>query len=561
MSATGHQKWWRDAVVYQIYVRSFADADGDGIGDLRGITTRIPYISSLGVDAVWLTPFFPSPQRDHGYDVADYVDVDPQYGTLADVDDLVAACHAHGLRLLADIVPNHCSSEHRWFRDALAAPPGSAARRRFFFRDGRGDDGELPPNNWPAAFGGSVWTRVADGQWYLATFTPWQPDFDWSDPAVVADFDDILRFWLDRGVDGFRVDAVTHVGKAPGLPDMPPLEDGVAETAAAGHNSYAMYWPSAHDVWRHWRQTLDAYDREHPGRDVVTVAEAYTARRPDLLMDYVRGDEFHEAFSFDLMLAPWHAASIHRAIDDTISTLHANGAAVTWTLNNHDTQRSVTRLGRADATDPASWTGSNLVYSDAPVDVDRGARRARAAVVLVAALPGSLFVYAGEELGLPEVLDLPDEARTDPIFVRTSGREIGRDGCRIPLPWDAESQTAYGFSARPGAAPWLPQPDGWGTMSVATQDGEAGSMLTLYRDVLRVRRTLVDDDFEWIFGAESDVVAFRRGDVTVVVNPTSAPRSVDAELGSTTLVLSSDPALTWSGVVPPDAAVWLRGQH
>ena len=560
-SATGNRAWWRDAVVYQIYVRSFADADGDGIGDLRGITTRIPYVASLGVDAVWLTPFFPSPQRDHGYDVADYVDVDPRYGTLADIDDLVAACHAHGLRLLADIVPNHCSSEHRWFREALVAPPGSAARRRFFFRDGRGDRGELPPNNWPASFGGSVWTRVPDGQWYLATFTPWQPDFDWSDPAVVADFDDILRFWLDRGVDGFRVDAVTHVGKAPGLPDMPPVEDGVAETAAAGHNSYSMYWPSAHDVWRHWRRTLDAYDREHPGRDVVTVAEAYTARRPDLLMDYVRGDEFHEAFSFDLMLAPWHAPSIHRAIDDTISTLHANGAAVTWTLNNHDTQRSVTRLGRADATDPASWTGSNLVYSDAPIDVDLGTRRARAALVLVAALPGSLFVYAGEELGLPEVLDLPDEARTDPIFLRTSGREIGRDGCRIPLPWDAQSQTAYGFSALPGAAPWLPQPDGWGTLSVAAQDGAAGSMLTLYRDVLRVRRTLPDDDFAWILGAQAEMVAFRRGDVTVVLNPTSTPRSVDADLGARTMVLSSDPTLAWSGVVPPDAAVWLRRQH
>ena len=554
------RSWWRDAVVYQIYVRSFADASGNGIGDLRGITGRIPYVAALGVDAVWLTPFFPSPQHDHGYDVADYLGVEPAYGTLADVDDLVGACHAHGLRLLADIVPNHCSSEHRWFRDALAAPPGGAARRRFFFRDGRGEHGELPPNNWPAAFGGSAWTRVPDGQWYLATFTPWQPDLDWSDASVLDDFDEILRFWLDRGVDGFRVDAVTHVGKAPGLPDMPPLPAGVPETAAAGHNPYAMYWPSAHDVWRHWRATLDAYERDHPGREVVAVAEAYTARRPDLLMDYVRADEFHEAFSFDLMLAPWHGPSLHRAIDDTISTLHANGAAVTWTLNNHDTQRSVTRYGRADATDPASWTGSNLVYSAAPIDVALGTRRARAATVLVAGLPGSLFVYAGEELGLPEVLDLPESARTDPIFTRSSGREIGRDGCRIPLPWDTDPMTAYGFSAVP-AVPWLPQPADWGTFAAAVQDGDPASMLALYRDVLRERRSLAEaagDDFEWVADVDTDLVAFRRGDVVVVVNPTARARPLRPELAAAGLVLSSDPGAPWSGTVAADTAVWLR---
>jgi alpha-glucosidase len=518
----------------------------------------VPYLAGLGVDAVWLTPYFPSPQRDHGYDVADYLDVDPVYGTLADIDALVGECHRHGLRVLVDVVPNHCSSEHRWFRDALAAPPGSAARRRFFFRDGRGDSGELPPNNWPAAFGGSAWTRVPDGQWYLATFTPWQPDFDWSDQAVVADFDEILRFWLARGIDGFRVDAVTHVGKAPGLPDAPPRPVGIAEIAAAGHNPFAVYWPSAHDVWRHWRTTVDAFEAEHPDRQVVLVAEAYTARRPDLLMDYVRGDEFHEAFSFDLMLAPWHTPSLHRAIDDTVATLHVNGAAVTWTLNNHDTQRAVTRYGRADAADPASWTGNNVVYTGTQVDLALGTRRARAAMVLVAGLPGSLFVYAGEELGLPEVLDLPDAARTDPIFLRTGGQEIGRDGCRVPLPWDTDPATAYGFSAAP-AVPWLPQPDGWSAWAVDAQVDDPGSMLALYREVLRVRRTLAHetDHFQWIDGVDADLLAFRRADVAVVLNPTTMPCPLPAELAAATLLLSSDPTLVWSGIVPPDTAVWL----
>ncbi len=555
------RSWWRDAVVYQIYVRSFADSDADGLGDLPGVIDRVPYIAALGVDAVWLTPFYPSPQHDHGYDVADYLAVDPAFGTLADVDALVATCHAHGLRVLADIVPNHCSSEHRWFRDALDAPPGSLARRRFFFRDGRGTDGELPPNNWQAVFGGSVWTRVPDGQWYLATFTPWQPDLDWDDPAVVADFDDILRFWLDRGIDGFRVDAVTHVGKAPGLPDAPPLPPGVAETAAAAHNPYAMYWPSAHDVWRHWRATIDAYERDHPGREIVTVAEAYTARRPDLLMDYVRADEFHEAFSFDLMLATWEAGSLRRAIDDTIAALHANGAAVTWTLNNHDTQRAVTRYGRTDATDPAAWSGSNLVYTDAPVDEVVGRRRARAAAMLVAGLPGSLFLYAGEELGLPEVLDLPDQARTDPIFERTGGREIGRDGCRVPLPWRPDQATAYGFSAAP-ATPWLPQPDDWAVRAVSVQDDDPASTLQLYREILRVRRTLAhrSDRFEWALLDEPRLVAFRHAGITVVLNPTDAEIAVGSLAGSA-LLLSSSSDLEWAGTIPADTTVWLRADE
>lgn len=564
--------WWRDAVVYQIYVRSFADAGADGIGDLAGIRERLDHLTSLGVDAIWLTPCYPSPQFDHGYDVADYFDIDPVYGDLDRFDALVADCNAGGLRVLMDVVPNHCSSEHPWFRDALAAPRGSRERSRFFFRDGRGASGELPPNNWTAVFGGPSWTRVTEpagspGQWYLHTFTPWQPDFDWSSNDVIGHFDDMLRFWFDRGVDGFRVDAVTFVGKAPGLPDMPSAPAGARDTGTWSHNPYSAFWPSGHDAWRHWRAVIDAYMREHPGRELVAVSEAYTPNRPDLLAQFVAPDEFHQSFSFDLMLSPWHADSMRRAIAGTCDTLGAIGADVTWTLNNHDTQRAVTRYGRLDATSPASWTGDNLLYSDADVDVEVGAHRARAAIVLAAALPGSLYLYQGEELGLPEVLDLPDAARTDPIFVRTAGREIGRDGCRIPLPWTGPPDRAHGFSSGP-STPWLPQPAGWGRYAADEQRSDAASMLSLYRRVLAARRELLDGDIglEWGLPERPELLAFRRGAVFILLNPTERDVVVDSgELDGLVVAMSSrvddiaqsHGSASTVATVPADTCVWL----
>lgn len=552
--------WWRDAVVYQMYVRSFADANTDGIGDLAGITGRLGYVAALGVDAIWLTPFYPSPQRDHGYDVADYFGVEPAYGTLDDFDRLVAECHRHGLRVLGDIVPNHCSDEHQWFRDALSAGPGSAERARFYFRDGRGENGELPPNNWLAAFGGPAWTRVCDGQWYLHTFTTWQPDFNWDNADVVEMFDTVLRFWFDRGIDGFRVDAVTHLGKAPGLPDAPPLPPGTRETDAAGRNPYSLYWPSGHDVWRHWRQVTDRYERDHPGRHLAMVAEAYTANRPDVLLQYVRPDEFHQVFSFDLMLAPWHPSTLRRAIDQTYTALGSVGASMTWALNNHDSQRSVTRYGRADATDPDSWTGNNLVYHDVAVDVVVGTARARAASVLLAGLPGSIYLYQGEELGLQEVLDLPAEARTDPIYLRTEGRELGRDGCRVPLPWTTDPVTGYGFSAGP-SRPWLPQPEGWGRQAVAVEAADDDAMLALYRTVLAARAALPagDETLTWQLPELTQLVAFSRAGVLVVLNATGVEVHLDRLGGpEREVVLSSRRGHSDPGVVPPDTCVWIR---
>ena len=478
----GHRsEWWRSAVVYQVYVRSFADANGDGRGDLHGVISRLDHLAHLGVDAIWLTPCYPSPQLDHGYDVADYFDIEPTYGDLATFDRLVAAAGARDIRVLMDVVPNHCSDRHAWFQAALRAPAGSPERARFYFRDGRGDAGEQPPNNWRSVFGGGAWTRVTEsdgqlGQWYLHTFTPEQPDFDWDSPDVVEHFDRMLRFWFDRGVDGFRVDAVGVVGKSPGLPDAPQSAPGTAENDVWAHNPHTVFVPSAHEAWRHWRRLIDQYQVDNPGRQLVTVSEAYTPGRLDLLLQYVAPDEFHQSFCFDLMLSPWVPSMLRRAVGDVYAALAAAGAGLAWTINNHDTQRSVTRYGRADAAFASSYTGNNLVYTGAPVDLVVGARRARAMAVFAAAIPGSLYLYQGEELGLPEVLDLPADRREDPIFQRTQGRELGRDGCRVPLPWTADPAGSFGFSPV-DVEPWLPQPAGWGSWGADAQALDPDSML------------------------------------------------------------------------------------
>ena len=542
--------WWRQAVVYQVYVRSFADADGDGIGDLEGLRRRLRHIASLGVDAIWLCPVYPSPQRDHGYDVADYFDVDPLYGDLSSFDELVADANARGLRVLLDMVPNHCSDQHPWFQSALVRPPGSDERARFWFRDGGSTGGE--PNNWAAVFGGSVWTPVGgdDPQWYLATFTPYQPDFDHRHPAVQAMFADALRFWFDRGVDGFRVDAVWPVGKDPDLPDWTPR-------TPAEFNPYTRFRPEGHEVWRAWRRVVDDYAAEHPDRDLMLVAEAYTPRRPDLLAEYTRPDEFHQCFAFDLLLSPWHAGSMRRAIGEAFEHVRRQGASPTFVLNNHDTQRIVTRLGREGITEASAWTGSNLRYPDGPVDLALGTRRARAAAGLLLAMPGAVYLYQGEELGLPEVLDLPDGVREDPVFARTSGALIGRDGCRVPVPWTADAARAHGFSLVDRSPPWLPQPAGWGAYAPELQEADETSVLALYRRLIAARRehlgseegeetSLVDD--------HDDVVVLRRGDVVIACNAGRRPVTVAAAAGLSPILSTDAPPA--GSAVPADATVW-----
>ena len=530
--------WWKHAVVYQVYVRSFADSRGDGLGDLPGITSRLPYLRDLGVDAVWITPFYPSPQHDGGYDVSDYVDVDPRFGALRDVDALLEKAHALGLRVIVDIVPNHTSSEHRWFREALAAGPGSPERARYLFRRGRGRDGASPPNNWLSVFGGPAWTRVPDpetgtrhgGEWYLHLFDQTQPDLDWRNPEVPAMFEDVLRFWLDRGVDGFRIDVAHGLFKVRSLRDQRGDVGHDPATAEAAGESRSMVertvrdepmWdqPEVHGVYRDWHRLLASYDG-----DRMAVAEAW-AQTPESMARYVRPDQLQQAFNFAWLLAPWSATAFAEVITGSLAAVAPVGTVPTWVLSNHDVTRHPTR------------------YGGGPV----GVARARAATLAMLALPGSSYLYQGEELGLEEV-DVPPEHRQDPAWFRTG--KPGRDGCRVPLPWRG-SRTPYGFS-RAGVRPWLPQPDDWGPLTVAAQRQDPGSTWSFYRAALRARRRFVTapDEVELVSG-RATVLEFRRGPLTVVCNCGSRP----VRLPRGDVVVASGPLE--GGLLPPDTAVWL----
>ncbi|GAA4141965.1 glycoside hydrolase family 13 protein [Actinomadura keratinilytica] len=519
--------WWRDAVIYQVYVRSFADGDGDGIGDLPGIRSRLPYLAGLGVDALWITPFYASPMADFGYDVADHRDVDPVFGTLDDARALVGEAHELGLRVIVDVVPNHTSDRHAWFQEALAAGPGSPARDRYIFRDGRGDGGELPPNDWESVFGGPAWTRVPDGQWYLHLFAPEQPDLNWENPEVRADFADVLRFWLDIGVDGFRVDVAHGMVKAPGLPDV-----GHAGQVTMLGRQVLPYFDQdgVHEIHRSWRRLLDSYDGER-----IAVAEAW-APTAERLARYVRPDELHQAFNFHYLTADWDAAAKREIITESLRTNGLVGAPTTWVLSNHDVKRHVTR------------------YGDGAV----GRRRARAAALLMLALPGSAYIYQGEELGLNEVLDLPEEYLQDPQ--RGRDPESGRDGCRVPLPWSGD-EPPFGFG--PGGS-WLPVPPEWKELTVERQSADPDSMLSLYRTALRIRRghpALGDGELRWLDGEPGTLVFSREP-----ADP-DAPRLVCAvNMGSGAVripahgrvLLASGPIRPDGDrvVLPPDTAVW-----
>jgi alpha-glucosidase len=542
--------WWRHAVIYQIYIRSFADSDGDGIGDLRGIRSRLPYLRDLGVDAVWITPFYPSPMADGGYDVADYRDVEPDFGSLDDAEELVRQAHDLGLRTIIDIVPNHSSHQHEWFQAALAAEPGSPERARYVFKPGRGPDGAEPPNDWEAVFGGSAWTRLADGQWYLHLFTPEQPDLNWENDEVVEDFHRTLRFWLDRGVDGFRIDVANSLKKDQSFPDLSGMDPELLDRHS-GPDHPIFDRDDVHEVYRGWRRVLDEYAGER-----AFVAEAWVLD-PERLALYVRPDELHTAFNFQYLRAAWDPAELRTTIDKCLATTEDVGAPTTWVLSNHDVTRHATRYGRLD------YTGGGVrdeerVRPDTPIDLDLGRQRARAATLLTLALPGSTYLYQGEELGLPEVVDLPEDVLADPIWERSGHRVRGRDGCRVPIPW-TRSGASLGFGSGP---PWLPQPAGWGEVSVEAQEGVESSSLELYRSALALRRAepaFGDGPMRWL-DAPSGVLAFDRYDETTgsrmvcVANLGTAPVPVSA-YGD--VVLASSP-LAADGALPPDTAAWLR---
>ena len=594
--------WWRDAVIYQVYPRSWSDADGDGVGDLPGITSRLPYLRDLGVDALWISPFYVSPMNDAGYDVADYRDIDPVFGTLEDADTLVATAHDLGIKVLVDLVPNPTSSEHAWFRAALAAAPGSPERDRYVFRDGKGANGDQPPNNWPSVFGGRGWTRVTEadgtpGQWYLHIFDTTQPDLNWHHPEVREEFLSILRFWCDRGVDGFRVDVAHGLVKAAGLPDWhgpvglydevasgaeDGAEDGAPEqrveeavehaveeiaveqpglsdprpsedeTSVLDHNGTgaAPMWDQdgVHEIYREWRAALDAYGSP----DRILCAEAWV-KPEERLARYVRPDEMHQAFNFDFLETPWDARALRSVIEASLRSNDAVGAPTTWVLSNHDVVRHASRLGL----DQSLPRPNGIRVGEPQPDAELGLRRARAATALMLALPGGAYVYQGEELGLPEHTTMPDEFRQDPTFVHTKGEVAGRDGCRVPMPWTKDAPS-LGFG--PGDQPWLPQPDVYADLAVDQQEGVPGSTLELYRRLLAVRRELGlgRGGLRWDERASDTVVAVRTtpadGDgVLVVANLGTEP----VALPEGEVLVASGP-LTDDGAVPTDTTAWVR---
>ncbi|MGW0451891.1 glycoside hydrolase family 13 protein [Gordonia sputi] len=560
--------WWRSAIFYQIYPRSFSDLDGDGVGDLAGVIDKLGYLELLGIDALWLSPIMRSPMADHGYDVSDPRDIDPLFGDLATFDELIAEAHDREIRVTMDLVPNHTSDKHQWFIDALAAGPGSPERARYIFRDGRGENGDEPPNNWVSIFGGPAWDRVIEpdgtpGQWYLHIFAPEQPDLNWENPEVFDDLEKTLRFWLDRGVDGFRIDVAHGMAKPADLPDMDVEAAGllVNRDDDPRFNNYAV-----HDIHRKIRAVIDDY----PG--AANVGEIWVDDN-ERFAEYLRPDELHLGFNFRLAKAPFDADAIRDAIENSLDAVHSVGGTPTWTLSNHDVDREVTRYGLAGAipdsetpdgeTPDSDTSDSDTSDSEAPeaetpeaepaphADIELGTARARAMALVEFALPGSIFIYNGAELGLPNA-DLPDDALQDPVWERSGHTERGRDASRVPLPWEG-SEPPFGFSTNPQT--WLPIPESWAEFTVEAELEDMNSTLSLYRTAIELRyerEEFAGDDIEW-YGAPAGCLAFRRseGHLVCALNTTSEP----VGLPPGELILTSAPLV--DGMLAPNAAAWL----
>ncbi|MCT9819824.1 glycoside hydrolase family 13 protein [Microbacterium sp. W1N] len=536
--------WWRSAVIYQVYVRSFADGDGDGTGDLAGVRARLPYLKALGVDAIWFNPWYASPLADGGYDVEDYRAIHPRFGTLAEAELLISEALSLGIRTIIDVVPNHISDRHVWFQQALAAGPGSPERERFWFHPGKGENGDEIPTHWESSFQGSTWTRTVNpdgtpGEWYLHLFTPEQPDLNWNHPDVRREHEDILRFWFDRGVAGVRIDSAALPVKDPALPEV-PADPGAGEHPHLDRDEI-------HDIYRAWRAVADEYEGSR-----VLVGEVWLADA-ERFAQYLRPDEMHTAFNFDFMTQPWSAGALRASIERTLAEHAPIGAPATWVLSNHDITRPVTRYGRADS----GFAFARKRFGT-PTDLQRGTRRARAAALLVGALPGSMYIYQGDELGLPEA-DLPREVIEDPMHFRSGGVDPGRDGCRVPLPWSGPVPP-FGFGTDARHDTWLPQPAGWETFTVEAESADPASTLRLYQDMIRTRRARADlaaesgaPGLDWLeLGA--DVLAFRRGEHTAsITNFGPVPIALPAHGG---VVLSSAPLE--DGALPPDTTVWLE---
>ena len=545
--ASEQRDWWRSAVIYQVYPRSFADGNGDGMGDLVGITKRLDSLASLGIDAIWLSPFMPSPQKDAGYDVSDYRGVDPLFGTLDDFDVMLDRAHELGLKILVDLVPNHSSDQHAWFQAALNSPEGSPERDFYHFKDGNGD---LPPNNWVSMFGGPAWTRITNpdgtkGQWYCHLFDSSQPDLNWENPKVQEAFEEILKFWLDRGVDGFRVDQPHAMAKAKGLPDHPYVDRAGAGFIEGEENPPMWFQDSVHTIFRRWREILDSY----PGQRAMC-GEAYVLPLSFMAL-WVRPDEFHQTFNFRYLDALWNSESIFKTVNESFEAFDSVGAPSTWVLSNHDVIRHASRLGG----DYGRATASDGIGPNAPQpNLELGLRKAKAATLFTLGLPGSMYLYQGEELGLPEHTTLEDKYRQDPTFFRTSDNRVGRDGCRVPLPWEAGVNQSNGFSST--GASWLPQPDIYKNYSRNLQEGVSGSALEMYKQALKLRSELDlgQGSFEWVTElCNQDVLAFRNNGILVIHN--FGEVSIDVPEGQE---LMSSTADSQQNQVLPHETKWLR---
>lgn len=532
--------WWRDNLCYEIFPRSFADSNGDGIGDFKGITSRIKYLANLGVNSIWLTPFYPSPQADAGYDVSDYCNVDPIFGTLDDFDTLLKEAHAYGIRVIIDIVPNHTSDQHPWFKRALAAAPGSAEREWYHFRDGRGETGELPPNNWTSLFGGSAWKQVpGEKQWYLHLFSIHQPDLNWENPAVRESFEAILKFWLDRGVDGLRIDAANNLVKEKGLPDVTPENSTITDTQFRG----PMFdQDGVHDIYRQWRKVMDNYE------DRMMVAEAFKIQPISRLLNYVRSDEMQQAFNFGYQLANWSAKSYKNNIDLYISSMGSVDVPCSWVTSSHDQVRITSRLG---LTAPGA-TPMGLDSTTEQPNEALGLDRARALILLTMLLPGALYLFQGEELGLPNHTTMEPRFRQDPRFFDSNGSMIGRDGARIPLPWKAKAP-AFGFG--PSDRTWLPQPDSYANYAADLQEKDKSSTLSLYRRLiaLRTQYSLGTGTLRWFTSPRDDVLVARNGNICVVINF----GYVALDLPAGKVIAQSRPGIDKGTQLPGNSAVWI----
>ena len=556
----GNEEWWKQAVVYQVYPRSFYDANGDGLGDIKGITAHMDYLRALGINAIWLSPFYPSPLADGGYDVADYRNVDPRLGTLEDFDEMTAAAHAAGIKVIVDIVPNHTSTEHEWFKAALAAGPGSPERDRYIFRPGRGENGELPPNGWKSTFGGPGWEPVGDGEWYLHLFAVEQADLNWKNPEVREDFKRTLRFWSDRGADGFRIDVAHALAKDL---ESRPLDEWPDDPDQDHPGAENPLWdrPEVHEIYREWRQVFNEYE---PAR--FAVAEAWVV--PEHQWMYASPEELGQVFNFELSKAGWFADELRLAIEEGLAAAERSRSTTTWVLSNHDMPRHPTRYGLPQVRSAVHHQLVNdWLLRDGKTyyeDRDLGTRRARAALLMELGLPGSVYLYQGEELGLFEVADIPWGALEDPEAAMTSHGDAikGRDGCRVPLPWKAVDESGdFGFSAPAEHEPaHLPQPEWFAQHAVDIEETEKDSMLKFYRRALAARAELLtatgDTSLAWADGYGDQVIAYRRpaADGRVLTSVTNfGAASVALPAGE---VLLASAALV-DGKLPTDATAWI----